>query len=308
MRANDATGPTPLSQEAVLGLFESCSNAGRWGAGDERGTLNYITPAKRLEAAALVVRGETVSLGRDLPTRPQQGERPLAFHAMTYGGHAPISAHDLLVVMPHGFQVTHFDAVAHTYFEDCIYNGRRCAETITADGVTFGSIMAARDGVFTRGVFLDVASARGVEYLRRTDGISVADLEAAERLTGTYVGAGDAIFLRSGRELRTKREGGEGDEVREGILAEVVPWLHARQVAVYSGDCIEQMPSGYPRVPMPLHQVGLVAMGLMMLDCTDMEVLKAACARFGRATFLLTAAPLRLPGGTGSPVNPLAIF
>ncbi len=297
-----------LAEEEVLALFERCSNAGRWGPDDELGTLNYITPAKRLEAAALVRTGEVVSLGRDIETRSRHGERPLAFHVMTYSTHAPASAQDLLLIMPHGFQVTHFDAVTHSYFRDTVYNGRRCADVITADGVTFGSIHAVRNGVVTRGVFLDVAAARGVEYLTRLDGITVADLEAAEVLAGTRVTTGDAIFVRSGHELRFTREGIESDEVREGVLAEVVPWLHERRVAVYSGDVIEQLPSGYVQVPMPLHQIGLTAMGLMMLDCTDMEVLRAACIKHQRSTFMLSAAPLRLRGGTGSPVNPLAIF
>ncbi len=87
-----------------------------------------------------------------------------------------------------------------------------------------------------------------------------------------------------------------------------MPWLHERDVALFTGDCIEQQPSGYERVPLPLHQVGMVAMGLAILDCVDMERVAEECARFGRSTFLLVVAPLALPGGSSSAVNPLAVF
>src|SRR5579871_6261396 len=117
-----------LPEDAVLALFEACSNAGRWGPDDELGTLNHITPAKRLEAFTWARRGVVVSLGKDLVMHSLGGERPQAYHVMTYLSQTPISAQDLLVLMPHGFQMTHFDAVAHSYFDGRIYNGRRSAD------------------------------------------------------------------------------------------------------------------------------------------------------------------------------------
>jgi kynurenine formamidase len=297
-----------MTEEEVLGLFEICSNADRWGADDERGTLNYVTPEKRLEALALVREGLTLSIGRDLVTRGSSQVPPSAVHVLTYAGHEPSAALELLTLVPHGFEMTHLDAVAHSYFEGRVYNNRRAAETVTTEGVRFGSIMAAADGIVTRGVLLDVAAARGVEYLRAEDGITVADLEAAEALAGTRVGRGDAIFVRSGLALRERAEGPIGEGPREGLLAEVVPWLHEREVALYSGDCIERMPSGYERVPMPLHQIGMVAMGLLIMDCADCERLAESCRRLGRPEFCLLVAPLRVPGGTASAVNPIALF
>jgi hypothetical protein len=297
-----------MTEEEVLGLFERCSNRGRWGADDERGTLNYVTPEKRLEALALVRDGEVVSIGRDLVLRGSVQEPPSALHVLVYAAHEPRAALELLTLVPHGFEMTHLDAVAHSYFEGCIYNGREATETVLPGGIAFGSIMAASDGIVTRGVLLDVATARGVEHLEAEDGIGVGDLEAAERLAGTRVARGDAVFVRSGQALRERRDGPIGEGPREGLLAEVVPWLHEREVAVYSGDCIERMPSGYERVPMPLHQVGMVAMGLAILDCADCERLAEACRARGRYTFCVVVAPLRVPGGSASAVNPLALF
>jgi kynurenine formamidase len=297
-----------LNEGDVLALFESCSNAGRWGADDERGTLNYVTAEKTLAALRSVRCGRVVSVGRDLPTRgsPRPGT-PNAVHFMRYLRHG-LSSQDVLTVSPHGFDVTHVDALAHVFYEGAVYNDRRADEVVDDGGVTFGSIEAYRDGIVTRGVLLDVPAARGIEHLRPGDGIGVADLEAAEALAGTRVEEGDALVLRSGLDLREAREGWSGDSPREGVLAEVMPWLHERRVAVFGADCIERLPSGYERVPMPLHQVGLTAMGLCILDCVDTEALRALCAEEGRSDFLLVVAPLRLPGGTASAVNPLAVF
>jgi kynurenine formamidase len=297
-----------MTEDEVIGLFETCSNAGRWGPGDELGTLNYVTREKRLEALALVRDGDSISIGRDLVVRGSTQSPPSATHVLMYAGHEPSAALELLSLVPHGFEMTHLDAVTHSYFEGQVYNGRRAAQVVTPGGVAFGSIMAAAEGIVTRGVLLDVAAARGVVHLRADDGIGVDDLEQAEALAQTRVGSGDAVFIRSGQALREREEGPIGEGGREGVLAEVIPWLHEREVAVYSGDCIERMPSGYERVPMPLHQIGMVAMGLAILDCADCERLAAVCRARRRYTFCVCVAPLRVPGGSASAVNPLALF
>jgi kynurenine formamidase len=297
-----------VTEAEVVGLFERCSNWGRWGDDDELGTLNLITPAKRAAALAGVRSGRCYSIGRDLATRGSRQQPPSAVHLMTYAGHEPRGAADALLIVPHGFEVTHMDALAHAYFEGRIYNGRAAGDVVGTDGIAFGSIHAARDGIVTRGVLLDVPAVRGVEHLEPGDGITAADLDAAEALGGARVEAGDAIVIRSGIDRREALHGVGADEPREGVLPDAVVWLHERGVAVFSGDCIERLPRGYSRVPMPLHQVGLVAMGLMILDAVDVETLREVCREEGRDDFVFVAAPLRLPGGSGSPVNPLAIF
>jgi kynurenine formamidase len=297
-----------VTEAEVIALFDRCSNRGRWGDDDELGTLNLITPAKRLAALAGVRAGRCASIGRDLVTRGSRHSPPSAVHLMTYSGPEPAGAADALLLVPHGFEVTHMDALAHAYFEGAVYNGRTAAEAVPRDGIAFGSIHAARDGILTRGVLLDVPAALGVEHLEPGDGIGAAELEAAERLAGVRVEAGDAVVVRSGLDRREAVRGPGPEEPREGLLPDAVLWLHERGVAVFSGDCIERLPSGYPRVPLPLHQVGLVAMGLMILDATDVESLRELCRDEGRSDFLFVASPLRLPGGSGSPVNPLVVF
>jgi kynurenine formamidase len=222
-----------------------------------------------------------------------------------------VDAHDDLTLRIHGFEVTHLDAPGHVYHGGRAFGGRAVSDVTRGDGLAFGSIRPlAERAIVTRGVLLDVARARGIEHLPAGAGIWAADLDDAEAATGARVVAGDAVVVRSGHGLRASAEGAAHDEgaAHEGVLPDVLPWLRDRDVAVYAGDCIELRPSGYPRVTMPLHQVGLVAMGLCILDSPDVEALRRACDEEGRADFLLVIAPLRIAGGTGSAVNPLAIF
>lgn len=289
-------------------LFDACSNRGRWGPDDELGTLRHVTPERRLAALATVRIGAVVSIGKDLPVGRTRQVPPSVVHIMAHAGQSADSANDFIGLMPHGFEVTHLDAVGHAFFEGWAYNGRRAADIVTSSGLVFGSILAMRDGIVTRGVLLDVAAAHGVEYLAQGEAITVKDLEHAELHGGVTVQPGDAIFVRSGHDVRLAQGGFESDDVREGITADVLGWLRDREVAVYSGDCIERLPSDQDGVTMPLHQIGLAGLGLAILDIPDVEALATACLGFGRSEFLLIVAPLRLPGGTGSAVNPLAIF
>ena len=298
-----------MTEAQVLRLFEACSNWGRWGSDDEKGTLNFITPEKRVRSAALVRQGLSVSLGRDLSTRQTPANSVPIVHRMLYVGHDDvIAAHDSVEVAPHGFRVTHLDALGHVYFRGRLYNGRKAADSVLSSGMTFASVQALREGIFTRGVLLDVAKARGVNYLKPDDGVYPEDLDAAEKLAGVVVESGDAIFVRVGLGAREAVEGEEDPSSRAGLMAECVPWIHERQVAVYSGDCIEKMPSPHAAVPLPLHMIGLVSMGLVMLDNPDVEVLAEATRTTGSCEFLVICAPLRIPGGTGSAVNPIAVF
>lgn len=297
-----------MTEEEVLGLFETCSNVGRWGPDDEMGTLNLITPDKRLTALRSVREGAVVPLGARLALGRSAQIPPSAVLAVRQD---PRSAVDALTLNVHGYETTHLDALGHVLFEGRMWGGRRADAEVRADGLGFGSIDAAASvGVVTRGVLLDIAGARGVTYLAVSDGIGVADLEAAEARAGVSVEPGDVVFVRSGHALRLADEGGVHDEFapHEGVLPEILPWLHARDAAMYAGDCIERRPTPYPRLPLPFHQVACVAMGLWLLDCPDLEALRTACSVHRRSEFTIVIAPLRVPGGTGSAVNPLALF
>lgn len=284
------------------------SDQGRWGTDDRLGRLNLMTPDVRLSALALPVHGAVVSLGRRLATQGSEQSPPSAIHAMTSLGPGEVSTQDLLVLSPHGFEMTHLDALGHVSLDGKVYGGHRAEAAFTTRGLRHGGVEDAAGGIVTRGVLLDVAAARGVVHLERGEGISDADLDAAEEISGVTVGSGDAVFVRSGLGRRVVLGGVDTPDLREGIVPSGVEWLYERQVAIYAGDCIERLPSDVPDMPLPLHQVGMSLMGLWMLDNPDIEALAEACARYGRREFLLVVAPLHIPGGTASAVNPLAIF
>lgn len=305
-----AAGKRAFPGEAELdALFERVDNKGRWGDDDQLGTLNYITPAKRVAAAGLVREGRALSIARDLNTRMTPSDPRPVRHTMIYQEHEPRGAVDEITLFLHGFANTHLDAVAHVFRSGDVYNGRRAEDVATGAGLTFGDIHAQRDGIFTRGVVLDISAVRGVDWLTPEDGVTVADLDAAEQRQGVRIESGDALFLYVGLEKREAAEGPEDIGRRCGIMPEVLGWLHEREVAVYSGDCIEAFPNPYGhRYSIYLHNIGLPAMGLVLLDIPAMEPLVATLRELGRSDFLLTTAPLRLPGGTGMPVNPTALF
>jgi kynurenine formamidase len=297
-----------MTDDELTELFERCSNRGRWGADDELGTLNYITDDKRRAAAALVRIGRAVSIGRDMSTVADRVNTDPVRHRMLYDQDPPVSALDSIELSTHGFALTHLDAVSHVFWQGNAYNGKRATDVLSAKGLRSGSVYAQRNGIFTRGVLLDVTAVRGVPYLLPGDTVTADDLTAAEEKSGVRVNSGDAVFVHIGLERREADQGTEDPGARAGLDAACLPWLHQREVAVYSGDCVERIPYPSKAVPLPLHQIGLVAMGLVLLDCPRLADLVAACSDTGRNEFLLTVAPLRLSGATGSPVNPLCVF
>lgn len=323
-----ADAPT---EEQVLGYHDSLSNWGRWGPDDQLGTLNLITPEVRRRAAALVTEGTSVSCAWDLSTMPQVGDMfgPVQRHmVMTGEGLADehrvqpphlvpgmdisrmAGAAEFFGCVFHGVNVTHVDALSHTFWDRRTYNGGPAELVTSMFGATNLAVTGLRDGVVTRGVLLDVPATRGVDWLEPGTGVFPEDLEAAEQAHGVTVGEGDALLLRTGYG-RMKRERGPvpPHDGQAGWHVASLPWLHERGVAAIGCDTAQDVvPSGYTTAGLPVHAVGMVAMGLCLIDNCDLEELAATCARLGRHEFLFTLAPLRLEGGTGSPANPIATF
>lgn len=291
--------------EAALALIaRDCSNVGRWGPADEKGTLNLITPEVRRRAAALVSVGRSVALGR----MPPPGGPGVELRMKSVGEAGDLTCQDSVSIDCHTLGLTHLDALGHVYLDGRLYNGRRADEYVTESRLRFADVHALREGIFTRGIVLDICAVRGVDWLEPGAKIFSSDLEAAEELAGVRVTSGDAIFVHCGTERREQALGPEDPAFRPGLAAEAIPWIHARDIAVYSGDCFEALPSGFPEHPLPLHMIGSSAMGLVLLDNPSMSELIAVCAELRRSDFLFTCAPLPIVGATGSALNPLAVF
>jgi len=304
--------------ERVRAVFEQVKNWGRWGPEDERGALNLITPEKRRAGAASVAAGETVSCARELAVRPSAENPSPALHMMLRAGDDCVipgvdfeSVMDFVGVAFHGMATSHIDALCHVLVDGQMYNGFS-KEEIKSTGARRGSIMCARDGISSRGVLLDGPPALGVEWLEPRAMVTVDQLERAEQMQGVRVEEGDVLLVATGRDARRAIHGSWSPwEVGlAGLHVECVPWLHERGVAVLGGDGVsDPLPgAGIPGWPMPVHQCGLVAMGLHLLDNLRLDRLAEACARHARWAFQITVAPLRIDKATGSPVNPIAIL
>lgn len=301
-------------------LFDSVSNWGRWGPDDEKGTLNYITPARVASAARLVRSGRQVSCARNFPVQPGPENPTPALHHIVVGGDDPCAAGvpglecslDFIGIAYHGLASTHIDALCHVFVDRMMYNGIAATE-VRSTGARRNSIMCARDGIVGRGVFLDIPAIRGAAFINPAEPVRLADLDAAEEAQGVKVGEGDILLVHVGRDARREKQPpGPGESPPLGGLhPECIPWLHARKISLLGSDGVQDpVPSPAPIEdwPIPVHMCGLVAMGLHLLDNLNLADLQKACTVEKRWEFFFAIAPLRIERGTGSPINPIAVF
>jgi kynurenine formamidase len=290
------------------------SNWGRWGKDDQKGTLNLITPVKRKEAATLVKEGVSVSLAHDVMTE-KEIDNPQPFENVMVSVN-DVRALDRIAVAFHGLAVSHMDALAHHYIGGKMYNGFPQSEYVTMEkGAQKGAIINVKEGVFTRGILMDIPRLKGVEYLEPGTPIYVEDLEAWEKKAGVKVSPGDALFIRTGRWARRAKLGPSDPSIRAGLDASVIPWLRQRDVAVIGSEVSLSVLPFPPTTQvtnkddyLPVHNFVIAALGMTVLDNLDFDALSEAAAARKRWSFLVTMAPITLPRGTGSPINPTALF
>lgn len=307
------------SAERVAEIFESVKNWGRWGADDQRGALNLITPEKVAAAAALVQTGEVISCALEFPTAPSPENPTPGQHMMLITGDCLDAtgvpglqtALDYVGIAFHGMGVSHVDAFCHVFVDGRMYNDASATD-VKSTGATRNSIHAAMAGGVTgRGVLLDIPRLRGTPWIDPAEFVTPEELSAAEEAQGVRVGDGDILLVSTGRDARRAAEG-ESDPLTglAGLHAECVPWLRERDIAIIGSDGVSDPlpPDVTGGWPIPVHQCCLVAMGVHLLDNLEMGRLSEACARVGRWEFLFSIAPLRIARGTGSPINPLAVL
>jgi kynurenine formamidase len=301
-----------LTKVDVDRLMKELSNWGRWGADDQLGTLNLITPEKRVQSAGLVKSGISVSLARNVEKKSAPDNRQPFVQTMLATGQGAGSqwATDTYSVSYHGIAHTHMDSLCHLVHNGKLYNGFSQSE-ITSEGAGKLSILQAKRGIFTRGILIDVPRLRGVNYLEPASPIYPEELTAWENRTGVRVTAGDVVFIRTGKWAR-RDSVGAWDIAKEGLAglhASCAKWLRERDIAMLGSDAASDvMPSGVPDVAQPVHLLTLNAMGTPIFDNCDLEELGNVAERLKRWEFLITAAPLAVEGGTGSPLNPIATF
>ena len=315
------TGQKPgeiRATEAQLDRWmKELSNWGRWGKDDQLGAVNTITPEKRKQAAALVRTGEAVSLAHDIDTTTQQASEFQQPYLRKMGIFPERQVtRDQSTVDPHGGAFTHLDALCHMAYKGRFYNDTPY-ETATSDGCAKMGINALKDGIVTRGVLIDIPRLRNLPYLEPGTHVYREDIEAWEKQAGVKVAPGDALFLRTGRWARSAKLGAKATGGSSGYDASFLPFLKDRDVALIGSDSAQDVgvvPGCASTAPsptmcwLPVHKFALVARGMNIFDNLDLEAVAETAARLKRWEFMLTAAPIRAPGGTGTPINPIAVF
>jgi kynurenine formamidase len=320
MTGNPATG-RGVSLAEFDEMFQAVKNWGRWGPDDQLGTLNYLTPERVRAAAALVRSGRRVSMAIPINKTAGPDNAEPAIHYVTQGHDIDLGPHgqrfglDFLGMAYHGDCHTHVDALCHVSYQGKTYNGKPALQVLTSKGATTQDVAAYASGVVGRGVLLDIPRLRGERWLEPGTAVTPDELNAAEAAAGVRVGEGDILVFRTGQHARRLALGpwnnaappaGEG---RAGLDVRSIPWMHDRRVAAFlpDGDG-EAVPGSVPGMPSPIHALQIAAMGMLTSDSLQLEDLALACAQEQRWEFMVVGLPLVLPGGTGSPWNPVAIF
>jgi kynurenine formamidase len=264
-------------------------------------------------ASALVRHGRTVSLAHDLdPVAGPDNAKP-ALHYMSQlcdvDEAEPRVNMDFVGVDYHGKSVSHLDALCHCAFRGRLY-GDVDAACVTSQGSPYGSVLQAAHGIVGRGVLLDVPRFRGDEWLEPGTAVEPEELEAVASAQDVRVGRGDIVLVRTGQRRRRAVLGAwDPSNFSAGLYPTSMRWLLERQLALLGSDGDnDARPSPVDGVASPIHALALAAMGLLLVDNLNVEDLAGACEELGRWEFLFVLAPLRIPGGTGSPVNPVAVF
>jgi len=304
----------------------SLSNWGRWGADDELGTANFVTPESIVRAARLVRRGVVFSCAIPLEERgPVYPGRLPPKHVMTISGADYEAGQRGLGTDPQGgikfaddylFAAlqcsTQWDALSHAWYGTELYNGVSQREIRGSSGARRLGIDKLHRHFVARGVLLDVVRALGADgRLEPGYAISADDLDRAVALARVSLEAGDVLLIRTGHlpwfyTLKDKSVFWNG---APGLGRSTVAWLHERRVAAVAADniTVEVQPAESAGGVLPLHGALIRDLGLTLGEMFHLEDLAADCAGDGVSEFLFVAQPLRITGAVGSPINPLAI-
>jgi kynurenine formamidase len=304
-----------VGAEQFDALFREVSNWGRWGDDDQRGALHHLTAERVVAATRLVREGVSVTLSRPLATEAAISNPEPAEHHMTMLTDTDIGSGSLRFTKDyigadyHNDGHTHIDAFCHVAYHGSLYNGWP-QDSVDAEGATVDSIDVLKNGLVGRGVLLDIPRLRGLRWLEPGEHISREDLQAAESEQGLAVDEGDILLVRTGHARRLDELGPwDTPSAKAGLHPTAVPFMAERRIAALGCDGnSDTAPSSTEGVSFPIHVLTLNAMGVHLLDYLQFEDLRAVCERTGRWEFLFVAAPLRVDGGTGSPINPIAIF
>jgi kynurenine formamidase len=311
----------PDNRDGILEYLRRTKNWDRWGPDDQKGAANLISPENVTSAAALVQSGVVVSLSRLFPSMPSPANvKPAQHHVFSQlqrgtGG----AAMDYVGIACHGINTTHLDALCHVWDEDGVWGGKDPDEVVQFHGVTWGDVDKWSSDLVTRGVLADIPQFRGCDFVELEHPVTGDELEATLAAQGVEIGPGDALVVYSGRDAwsRQFREYGTSEALgpgampsttdpRPGLHASCLEFIHDHDVAILVWDMMDLTPNGFD-LAWSVH-AAIWAYGVGLVDNALLEPLALTLRELSRSDFMLTVAPLRIAGGTGSPVNPLAIL
>jgi len=279
------------------------NNWGKWGADDQRGTANYVTPEVTARAASLVREGRTYPLAIPLKSKaPIWPARHKNWHVATFhnlSGPGRGGAEDILMMHTHG--TTHVDALCHVFADGRLYNGYPAAESIDATGAHKNSI-SELGALVTRGVLLDVAGFHGVAHLPQDHVVAASELEAVAAKQGVEIGSGDVVLIRTGWLGVWDSDPAGFDAAQPGIGLDAAEWAGRHEVVALGADnsAVEAYPS---REGLPVHTEFIWRQGGYLIELLRLDDL----ARDQVFEFMFVLAPLHIARGLGSPVTPLAV-
>jgi len=333
MTAADPIHPEPTEDEVRHQLYGR-RNWGRWGDDDERGALNLITPERRLAGLATVRTGDVYSLSRPVPMWAGTGNpmpASMALRMNHLGGDnrrprhdrpAGGSGNDVLTLPYHGVASTHLDSLAHVWDADGMWGGRDPDEVFQVGGVRFGGVQHWATGILTRCVLLDVPRFRGTDYVDYDSPVHGWELDEILAGLDLSLSPGDAVAIYQGRErwqaaypdhgygrvpnVSNQSVGGPHKFDKPGLHASCLRFLRDHDLSTLCWDMLDASPYPYD-ITYSVHGA-IHAYGMALIDNVVLEPLAAECAERGQYEFLLVVAPLVVEGGTGSPVNPLAVL
>ncbi|HEY6361880.1 MAG TPA: cyclase family protein [Vicinamibacterales bacterium] len=280
----------------------------KWGATDQRGAANHMKPETVLRAARLIRTGQVFELGRVLsPSMPLQSTRRYEIHTKRTQMNAESNrrgSNEELIVAEIGQVGTQFDGFAHQTIANTMYNCHKVDETATRAGFTRLG-MENVGGLMTRGVLIDVAAAKGVDMLPDSYEISVADLQQALQKQSLMPQPGDAILVHTGWGRLWGKENARYMKTNPGLGAAAGEWLARQDPLLVGADTapVNVTPNPDPKVSNPIHQIMLVVSGIHLLENLRLDQLAASRAY----EFALILQPLKIEGGTGSTVAPMAV-
>jgi kynurenine formamidase len=300
-------------------LGKRLSNWGRWGDDDQLGTLNFVTPQKRVQAAGLVKTGKIIDLGMPFDGNGPQAGGPAGrfnpIHLMRLTPADQLASSDGLIaaddVIIMGLQcATQWDALSHVGYDGSFYNNTPASAIASWTGATRLGFAECVQRLISRGVLLDIARLKGVDRLDVSTEIMPADLSAAEERQGVQVESGDVLLIRTGHYQYFL----EGDSATyrgdaPGLGVDCVEWLHEREVAAVAMDntAVEVWPCKVEGSRIPFHMVAIRDVGLTLGEMFNLEELAADCEDDGVWEFMFCAPGLKVSNAVGSPVTPMVM-